>query len=166
MWCCWPIGHAQSMQRRFALESFSYGPTALPPTTRPGKVRGRLTTKVLWEAVDVTMKIRTQGWTALKLGNKGRVGVRNILAPSLLPFCQNLTDTRYTAALTKSQYAWRVIRRGCALWFHRPKGLCVQLRMCGQQRSRCGARTALHIDSRVAATHGRTDRHMLPRRLL
>ena len=153
------------MQRLFALESFSYGPTALPPTTRPGKVRGRLTTKVLWEAVDVTMKIRTQGWTALKLGNKGRVGVRNILAPSLLPFCQNLTDTRYTAALTKSQYVWRVIRRGRTLRFQRAKGLCVQLRVCGQ-RCGCGARTALHIDGRVGATHERTDHHMLPRRLL
>ena len=121
------------------LESFSYGPTALPPTTRPGKVRGRLTTKVLWEAVDVTMKIRTQGWTALKLGNKGRVGVRNTLAPSLLPFCQNLTDTRYTAALTKSQYVWRVIRRGRTLRFQRAKGLCVQLRVCCASRVTCTA---------------------------
>ena len=156
------------MQSLFALESFSYGPTALPPTTRPGKVRGRLTTKVGWKDVDVTLEIRTQGWTALKLGNKGRVGVRNTLAPSLLSFCQNLTDTSYTAgsALTKSQYVWRVIRRGCTLLLHRPKGLCVQLRMCRQQRSRCGALTALHIDGRVAATHGRTDRHMLPRRFL
>ena len=75
----------------------------------------------------------------------------------------DLTKSHY--ALTKSQYAWRVIRRGCTLQFHRAKGLCVQLRVCGQ-RSRCGARTALHIDGRVAATHGRTDRHMLPRRLL
>ena len=77
------------------LESISYGPTALPLTTRPGKVWARPTFKAGCLAVDVTAEIQTQGWTALKLGNKERVGVRYILASSVLSFCQNLTNTRY-----------------------------------------------------------------------
>ena len=89
-----------SMQRLGALENFSYGPTALQPTTRPGQVGVQTTAKVSCFREGVTLEIWTQGWTALKLGNKGRVGVRNLLASSLFSFCQNPIDTRYSRICT------------------------------------------------------------------